>query len=117
MRKISRSTLLVEFIVSCVLGIISVIVIFFTGGLNSYVGGVGIFMVIFALIVLPFEFWGMILNWKKVLKGIIAPIPILSMVIESFKGMIYAVKGFLVIIKKEEYLAIGKPEENDGIHG
>lgn len=64
------------------------------------------------IIVFPVEICGMILNWKKVLKGLIAPIPIVSYILESFIGMWYAIKGLIAIFKKQD-LIIGNQDDGD----
>ena len=35
------------------------------------------------------------------------------MFIEIFKSYVYAIKGIIVIVKKQDYLTIGKKEETD----
>lgn len=65
-----------------------------------------------AIIVFPIEVCGMILNWKKVLKGFIAPIPILSSIIQSFVGMWYAIKALIAIVKNQD-LVLGEPDNGD----
>lgn len=47
----------------------------------------------------PFVMMGFLMNFKKILIGFIAPIPILSYFIEWFKGVVWAVKGIIFIIK------------------
>lgn len=67
------------------------------------------------LVLLPISIFGMSFNFGKIMLGIIAPIPVLSSVIESFKSIVYAIKGIIVLVKKQDCLVIGKEtEETDG---
>ena len=50
--------------------------------------------------ILGFCCFGMSFNFGKTMLGMIAPIPILSMFIEYFKGLYYGVKAIIVIVKK-----------------
>ncbi|MBQ6119038.1 MAG: hypothetical protein IJK98_07375 [Clostridia bacterium] len=113
MRRIPRKTLLTIFIISCVLSVASLIVMFTVGsdGKDSvlYV----ILMVFFGIVVLPIGFTGFILNIKKILIGLIAPIPVLSYLIENVKGFVYGVKALICIIKREEELVIGSPDNDE----
>ena len=47
----------------------------------------------------PFIVLGFFLNWKKILMGIIAPIPILSMIIQYFAGMFMGYRAFFWLLK------------------
>lgn len=65
------------------------------------------------VIIFPIEVMGFLLNWKKCLIGMIAPIPVISMIIEHVKGMIYAIKALIALIKKEEVFVIHKNAESN----
>ena len=65
-----------------------------------------------ALIVFPLMIVGLCLNWRKILRGFVAPIPILSYIIQWFVGMAYAVKALVSIFKKKD-LVLGKAEDNE----
>ncbi len=69
--------------------------------------------VLVCIVVLPIFFMGFIINFKKILLGLITPIPILSYLIEWFKGMCYAVKAVIVIFKHKDYLKIGVGEAEE----
>ena len=99
------------FIVSAVLSVIQIVVMMILGGGGISAFGDSIFVALFVLIggiaLLPFVWMSMLLNWKKILIGFIAPIPILSSMKQMyFNGIIYAVKALIVIIKKKDRLVI-----------
>ncbi len=50
-------------------------------------------------ILFTWEIMAIILNWKKILKGIIAPIPFISFLIEYFKAYIMAAKAIIFALK------------------
>lgn len=89
----------VKFIISIILGVgyqfISCLV-----GLGS---GMDLFSVLgllaFGVLIVPIEVLGAMLNIKPILKGIFFPIPMLSMVIESFKGYVMGFKAIIWVIK------------------
>ena len=74
-----------------------------------------ILMVFFGIVILPIEFTGFIINIKKILIGFIAPIPILSNLIETIKGFVYGVKALICIIKREDALVIGSPDNDSDV--
>lgn len=41
-------------------------------------------------VVLTWGVFGFLINWRKILKGIIMPIPLISYLVESFKGLYMA---------------------------
>ncbi len=114
MKKYSREHLKKRLIVCSVLGIIVGIAV---AVINITAAGMPLIyaalMLLCIVIVFPIECFGVSFNFGKILLGMVAPIPILSMIIESFKSIVYAIKGIIVIIKKQDYLIIGKGEETD----
>lgn len=113
--KIPRKRLIAYLIAGAILTIISFIVSFIVAGDSGSDNDpmVNVAILVLGIPLLILEYGGMIINWKRVLKGIIAPIPILSMMIESFKGMFYMAKGLVVIAKKQDYLIIGDVVETN----
>ncbi|MGN0444516.1 MAG: hypothetical protein ACI4F5_07880 [Acutalibacteraceae bacterium] len=114
MRTIKRETLIKMYVVSLIIGLISIIaipIIQYTSGLKSD-SMQFVLMIPLALIVFPIEICGFIINWKKILKGFIAPIPIISYFIQYIVGTWYSIKGLIAIFKHTD-LVIGKPEEAD----
>lgn len=53
-----------------------------------------------APLIWTFSLMSCVLNFKKNMIGLIKPIPILSMVIEYFKGYIYGVKALIWALKQ-----------------
>lgn len=53
----------------------------------------------FAVIIETFAWFGILLNWKRFFLGIIKPIPIISMLIEFFKGYGMAFATLFWIVK------------------
>lgn len=114
MKTFTRKKLTTMFIISVVIGIAAIIALIIVGGLMEESIGMALILLVAAVIVFPFEIMGFLLNWKKILIGFIAPIPIVSYLIEWLKGTIYAVKAFISILKKQETFTIGHPaEENE----
>ncbi len=105
-----------------VAGVFSVLQMLITliGGIASadgYAGAVvtAVLSALIALPLVPFTWVGLFLNWKAMLIGVIAPIPIVSSIIESFRGLVFAVKAFMVIVKKQDVLLVGSREEIEQI--
>ncbi len=46
--------------------------------------------------------YGLILNYRKIFRGIIAPIPFVSMIIEYFKGFFMSIAAFVYLIKNRK---------------
>lgn len=116
MKKYSREQLKKRLIVSIVLGVIMTLALLipamFSGSEQLWYAAI---MIPAGLVLLPISILGMSFNFGKIMLGIIAPIPVLSSVIESFKSIVYAIKGIIVLVKKQDYLVIGKEtEETDG---
>lgn len=109
MRIVKRKALIKMYVVSLILGLISIVAILIiqssSGNRSDLVQFV--LMIPIAFIVFPIQFCGFILNWKKILKGFIAPIPVLSYFIQFFVGIWYAIKGLIAIFKHTD-LVIGK---------
>lgn len=53
-------------------------------------------------IILVWELMAYIINWKKILKGILLPIPFISMIIETFKGYVMAAKAIVYALKNRD---------------
>ncbi len=110
MKVYERKKLTTLFIVSAVLSVAQIIAMAILGGGMSAFGdslGVALIILVCGLPLLPFVMMALLLNWKKILIGMIAPIPILSMMKQWYiNGIIYAVKAFIVIVKKRDRLVI-----------
>lgn len=109
----TREQLLKRFKISCILGlIISVAMVAINFSIMneitvlSVLTYAGVFVV--SAICYPIIFMGLSFNWKKFLIGYIAPIPILSALIEYVKAMVYGIKAAIAILKKKESVVIGK---------
>lgn len=121
MKTYTREQLLKRLKISIVLGVIlALITVVATVGLAIVAGegtvidvifGAG--MGVFCALIFTLNFFGLSFNFRKFLLGYIAPIPILSAVIENLKAYIYAVKGIMVIIKHEDCLTIGSSNHSD----
>lgn len=62
----------------------------------------------------PFIVLGFFLNWKKILTGIIAPIPILSMMIQYFVGMFMGYRAFFWLLKHWKDVDLPVVDESEG---
>lgn len=125
MKVYERKKLIKKLKVCLVLGIILALVS--TGvtiGLAYFVGEatfgdmfVGAGMFVFLSVAYTLAFFGASFNFGKMMLGFIAPIPILSCVIECIKSWVYAIKGIIVIVKRQDQLVIGSEpisgEESD----
>lgn len=58
--------------------------------------------VLFSGLLFTWEAMCFILNWKKILKGILLPVPFISMIIETFKGYIMAIKAIVFALKNKD---------------
>lgn len=98
------------FIASIVLDVIQLVaMMIMLGGFSAFGDNVFVALFVFVggIVALPFVYMALLLNWKKILIGMIAPIPILSSMKQCyFNGIIYAVKALIVIIKKKDRLVI-----------
>lgn len=110
MKVYERKKLTTMFIVSAVLSVIVIVVTMIMGGGMSAFGdnlGFALISLVFAILLFPLVWMAFLLNWKKILVGFVAPIPIVSYMKQwYFNGIIYAVKAFIVIIKKKDRLVI-----------
>lgn len=123
MKVYTRKQLIKRLKICAVLGVVlSLISVFATVGLAVLAGEATIAdimfsagMFVFCAVVYTLNFFGLSFNFGKFVLGIIAPIPVISMLIENFKAYVYAIKGIIVIVKNREELTIGKPsaENND----
>lgn len=113
MKVYSRKKLQTMFIVSVVLDVVQIIaMMIMLGGFSAFGESVAVALFVFVggIVLLPFVYMSLLLNWKKILIGMIAPIPIVSFMKQWYiNGIIYAVKAFIVILKKKDRLVI-----NDG---
>lgn len=77
------------------------------------VGIVFLYAAVFVAILVcyPVIFLGLSFNWKKFLLGYIAPIPILSAIIQYIKAIGYGIKAVVAILKKKDSVVIGKPQQ------
>lgn len=104
------------FIVAIVIAVVQIVAMAIVGGGMAGFGdnlGMAIIILLCSVPLLPFAYVGLFLNWKKILIGIIAPIPLLSYFKQFLiNGMICAVKAFIVIVKKKDRLVVcdGKAE-------
>lgn len=53
-----------------------------------------------APLIMTFDFMSLVLNFKKIFRGLIAPIPVLSFFIEYLKGYFYSIKALLWALKQ-----------------
>lgn len=66
--------------------------------------------VVLGVVAFPFSVFSMSFNFGKMMLGLIAPIPLISYLIEIVKGWGYAIKALIVIFKNKEKLVIGSEE-------
>ena len=118
MKVYQRKTLITMFIVAGVFSVLQMLITLIGGiaSADGYAGAVvtAVLSALIALPLVPFTWVGLFLNWKAMLIGVIAPIPIVSSIIESFRGLVFAVKAFMVIVKKQDVLLVGI--DNDDIY-
>lgn len=120
MKVYSRETLVKRLKICMVLGAIVAVlttVITFVAplflGLEEFTIG-ALLICVYGILCAPvyaFSFLSMSFNFGKIMLGMIAPVPIVSMFIETFKSLYYGVKAIIVIVKKRDELVIGHPVE------
>ena len=83
--------------------------------MKKYILKKKIFAVVFLIsfVCYPIIFLGLSFNWKKFLLGYIAPIPILSAIIQYIKAIGYGIKAVVAILKKKDSVVIGKPQQTE----
>lgn len=109
MKVYSRKKLIILLIVSAVLTLGYVIAtMIMSGGLAAFGSDLTVALIVFVCGIPAGTLGTMatIMNLKKTMIGFIAPIPVLSSIIEIIKGLIYSVKALIVIIKKKDRLVI-----------
>ena len=108
MKVYKNSTLKKIWIVSAVLGVAGYIpVIILDGGESLYILMTPIMLPALIIGIGSFAF----INWKKAIIGFIAPIPVISYIIEGFKGIFHAFRSLVALFKKKDFV-IGKPEQD-----
>ncbi|MBQ9949568.1 MAG: hypothetical protein IJO93_02480 [Clostridia bacterium] len=79
---------------------------------GAVTGGELLLLIVLGPILMCLGFTGLILNFGKIMKGIIIPIPILSMLIEYFRGIYWAIRGYIWL-----FVQIKKGRDNDYMEG
>ncbi len=95
-----------KFIISLILAVVGTIIMVIsniTGG-GFEISNVGdlfeqLALIVCSPILMTIGVYGLILNFGNVLRGIIAPIPIISMIIEYIKAFFMAISAFIYLIK------------------
>ena len=111
MKRYSREKLIRIYIVCAVLGVISFFVAWGVSKVDYNMWQL-LILVPFSIVGLPISFCALFLNFKKIIIGMIAPIPIISWFIEGCKGIVYAIKALICIFKHQE-LVIGEKENKE----
>jgi len=117
----SRETLLKRFKICIVLGVIgalalgaiNIILPVMAGEFTFEVVLAFVYIFVLCVVIFPLQLVGYTINgtFKKMVIGIIAPIPVLSSCIEALKAFYYGIKAAMVVLKKEEALVIGTVDE------
>ncbi len=103
------------YIVCAIIGaIIAIPVIFFASSIGLDGKSLVFFLFTTPLYYISFVlgFVAVIFNWKKILIGMIAPIPLVSGLMENFKGVFYAIKGLVALFKHQD-LILNNNEANE----
>ena len=119
MRQVSFATLKKQFTISLIIGEAVMLIYFFVGVIGTFKEKVSMFdglivivVLLLGVIILPFTIWSFLINGKKIMKGLFSFKPFFGVgfMKQYFKGIGYAVKGFVVLMKKEEFLMIDGAE-------
>ena len=86
-------------LISFILSIIATVVIFMLPANASELGEY-LWLIPIGPLLLTFGFMSFALNTKNIFRGIIRPIPILSMMIEYLKGYWYGIRGLIWALKQ-----------------
>ena len=57
----------------------------------------------FSFICQPFGMAAFVFNWRRIIRGYIAPIILVSAFIEFFKGYFVAIKAFVAMLKHQDF--------------
>lgn len=84
-------------LLSFIISIIASVIIFMAQGdeFNNYY-----WLIPFAPLIMTFGFMSIVLNFKKIILGIIKPIPVFSLFIEYLKGYFYSIKALIWALKQ-----------------
>ncbi len=91
------------FIICGILGVITFIPLLILG---SAEGDFGFYLLLTPLFLpcLIISYASLIfMNWKKAIIGVVFPIPVLSYMIETFKGVWKAIKAFIALIRRKDF--------------
>lgn len=92
-------------IISVVLAVVLLIGVIITGRESIQLSNMNnVVQVLASPLLIAWQFFAILLNWKKMLKGFIAPIPVISYCIETIKAM-------FVMVPKALFWALRNPEE------
>lgn len=101
-------TLWIKFYASLVLAVVLTIVMVISNitGAGFDITNVGdifeqLALIVISPILMTIGVFGMLLNYANILKGIVTPIPIISMIIEYLKGFVMSIKAFVYLIKSK----------------
>lgn len=118
----SRETLIKRFkiciiigvIVAVILGAINIILPILAGEFTFEAVLFFVYIFVLSAIIFPLQFVGFTINgtFKKFLIGYIAPIPVLSALIETLKAFYYGIRAAIVIFKNQESLVIGNVSDD-----
>ena len=95
--------------ISLVLAVVGTVVMVVSNAVNGTFGIANIGdlleqlgLIVISPILMTIAIYGLILNYRKVFKGIVSPIPIVSMIVEYVKGFFMSIKAFVYLIKNRE---------------
>lgn len=119
----SREKLLKRFKICLIVGIIGAVLLGAVNIVMPIIAGeftieaVLYFVLIFitCAVVFPLQLVGFTINhtFKKMVIGMIAPIPVISGMIESVKAFYYGIRAAIVVLKGQDALVIGTPVIED----
>lgn len=114
MKTYTKKNLITKLVISVAVSIIAIIVMYATGLWNFEGESMlyAIIMIFASLIFMPFGVYScFFIRWGKALSGILFPIPVVSYMLECFKGLIPAALSIVALIKGKETFTYGKSDD------
>ena len=118
----SRETLLKRFKICIIIGIIGALALGTINIILPIMAGEFTFEVVLAFVLIfvmcavifPLQLVGYTINgtFKKMVIGMIAPIPVLSSCIEALKAFYYGIRAAVVVFKRQDALVIGNVSDD-----
>lgn len=94
-------------LVLAIIGTVIMVIANIVGGTGFDIRNVGdlfkqLALIVFSPVLMTIAVYGLLLNYRNIFKGIVAPIPVVSMIIEYLKGFFMSICAFVYLIKNRK---------------